>query len=144
MTETKRILVINGANMDLLGKRDANALGTDTLDSIMNELVQYGTNLGVEIVSYQSNVEGDIINLMHEAMHQYDGIVVNPGSFGHYSIGLKEAIDAMSIPCIEVHLANFFRKPENKSVLAPVCRGLVCGFGKESYKVAVDGILKVI
>lgn len=142
--ETKKILVINGANMDLLGKRDAKALGTDTLESIMNELVQYGTSLGVEVTPYQSNVEGDIINLMHEAMHQYDGIIVNPGSFGHYSIGLKEAIDAMQIPCIEVHLANFFRKPENKSVLAPVCRGLVCGFGKESYKVAVDGILKVI
>lgn len=141
---TKRIFVINGANMDLLGKRDAKALGTDTLESIMDELVQYGISLGVEIVPYQSNVEGDIINRMHEAMYQYDGIIVNPGSFGHYSIGLKEAIDAMDIPCIEVHLANFFRKPENKSVLALVCRGLVCGFGRESYKVAVDGILKVI
>lgn len=139
----KRVLVINGANMDLLGKRDPKALGSNTLESIMSELVVYGETIGVDVTSYQSNIEGDIINLMHEAMHTYDGIILNPGSFGHYSIGLKEAIDAMEIPCIEVHLANFFRKPENKSVLAPVCRGLVCGFGKESYKVALDGLVKI-
>ncbi len=139
----KRVLAINGANMNLLGKRDAKALGNNTLEFIMNELVAYGESIGVEVTHYQSNVEGDIINFMHEAMHTYDGIILNPGSFGHYSIGLKEAIDAMEIPCIEVHLANFFRKPENKSVLASVCRGLVCGFGKESYKVALDGLVKI-
>ncbi len=140
----KRVLVINGANMDLLGKRDAKALGNDTLEFIMNDLVEYGESIGIKVTQYQSNSEGDIINLMHVAMHEYDGIIVNPGSFGHYSIGLKEAIDAMEIPCIEVHLANFFRKPENKSVIASVCRGLVCGFGKESYKAALDGLMKII
>ena len=142
--EAKRVLVINGANMDLLGKRDAKALGTDTLESIMDEFVAYATKLGVEAVTYQSNSESDIINLMHEAMHTFDGIIINPGSFGHYSIGLKEAIDAFQIPCIEVHLANFFRKPENKSVIASVCRGIVCGYGKESYKVALDGLVKIM
>jgi 3-dehydroquinate dehydratase-2 len=140
----KRVLVINGANMDLLGKRDATALGNDTLESIMGEFVDYATKLGVEAVTYQSNSESDIINLMHEAMHTFDGIIINPGSFGHYSIGLKEAIDAFQIPCTEVHLANFFRKPENKSVIASVCRGLVCGYGKESYKVALDGLVKIM
>ena len=139
----KRILVVNGANMDLLGKRDRNALGTDTLDVLMEELIQYAKEIGADAVPYQSNVEGEIINILHEAMEQYEGVLINPGSFGHYSIGLKEAIDALPVPCIEVHLANFYRKPENHSVLAPVCTGLVCGFGRETYKAALDNILRI-
>ena len=142
--EEKEILVINGVNMDLLGKRDKNALGTDTLETIMAELIEYGKQIGVKVETYQSNFEGELINLLHDAREKYKGVIINPGSFGHYSIGLKEAIDALNIPCVEVHLANFFRKPENRSVLAPVCSGMVCGFGKESYKVALDGIVKVM
>ncbi|MCI8863854.1 MAG: 3-dehydroquinate dehydratase [Lachnospiraceae bacterium] len=139
----KKVLVVNGANMDLLGKRDPGAFGADTLDILMGELVEYGKEMGVQVSLFQSNVEGEVINILHEAMGQYDGVIMNPGSFGHYSIGIKEAIDAMPIPCIEVHLANFYRKPENKSVLAPVCRGLVCGFGRDTYKTALDGMLKI-
>ncbi len=140
----KKILVINGANMDLLGKRDKSALGTDTLESIMDELIEYGREINVEVEAYQSNLEGELINFLHRAEETYKGVIINPGSFGHYSIGLKEAIEPLHIPCVEVHLANFFRKPENKSVLAPVCSGLICGFGKESYKAALDGIIKII
>lgn len=140
----KKVLIVNGANMDLLGKRDTGALGTDTLETVMGELEEYTRDLHIEISNFQSNMEGEVINLLHECGAQYDAVIINPGSFGHYSIGIKEALDAVKVPCIEVHLANFFRKPENKSVLAPVCDGIVCGFGRDSYKVALDGILKML
>lgn len=140
----KSVLVINGANMDLLGVRDQKALGADTLDILMNELIAYGEKNEVQIIPYQSNMEGELINKIHDARSRLDAVIINPGSFGHYSIGLKEALDALPIPCVEVHLANFFRKPENKSVIAPVCSGIVCGFGRESYKVALDGVLKAV
>ena len=139
-----KVFVLNGANMDLLGKRDEKALGTDTLDMLMNELMEYGEENDAEVTTYQSNIEGELLNQLHDARGIYDAVLINPGSFGHYSIGLKEAIDALTIPCIEIHLANFFRKPENKSVIAPVCQGLVCGFGRDSYKVALDGALKLV
>lgn len=139
----KKVLVVNGANMDILGKRDTDALGSDTLEVIMDELVKYSRELHIELSVFQSNMEGEVINLLHNS-GEYDAVIINPGSFGHYSIGIKEALDAVLIPCIEVHLANFFRKPENKSVLAPVCNGIVCGFGRESYKVALDGIFKIL
>ena len=139
----KKVLVVNGANMDLLGKRDTDALGSDTLETVMEELVEYSRGLHIELSIFQSNMEGEVIQLLHDS-GAYDAVIINPGSFGHYSIGIKEALDAVRVPCIEVHLANFFRKPENKSVLAPVCNGIVCGFGKESYKVALDGIFKIL
>lgn len=140
----KRVLVVNGANMDLLGKRDVGALGSETLEVIMQELEEYSRSLEVEISCFQSNMEGEVINILHGSGERYDAVIINPGSFGHYSIGIKEALEAVHVPCIEVHLANFFRKQENKSVLVSACNGVVCGFGRGSYKVALDGIIKMM
>ncbi|MEG1857947.1 MAG: type II 3-dehydroquinate dehydratase [Pseudoflavonifractor sp.] len=142
--EKKRILVLNGANMDTLGKRDTGALGCDTLDSIMAELAVYAQAHHVELTCVQSNFEGELIQRLHEADGSADAVILNPGSFVHYARGLQEAISGLPVPCIEVHLANFFRKPENHSVLAVSCRGVVCGFGKASYQVALDGLLRIL
>lgn len=140
----QRILVLNGANMNTLGKRDAGALGAQTLEDIMADLERYAAQQGVAVECVQSNHEGELIERIQTAAEGFHGIILNPGSFGHYSFGLKEAIDAAGIPCIEVHLANFFRKPENHSVPAASCRGVVCGFGAKSYHVAIDGLLKIL
>lgn len=139
-----RVLVLNGANMNTLGKRDAGALGENTLDSIMKRLAAYAAGRETELTCVQSNSERELIELIQSAGQLYEGILFNPGSFVHYSIGLKEAIDASDVPCIEVHLANFFRKPENRSVLAASCRGVVCGFGADSYQTALDGLLHLL
>lgn len=139
-----RILVLNGANMNTLGKRDTGALGENTLDAIMDRLTAYAAERGTGLTCVQSNSERELMELIQSAEQSYEGILFNPGSFGHYSIGLREAIDASLIPCIEVHLANFFRKPENCSVLAASCRGIVCGFGADSYQTALDGLLHIL
>ncbi len=139
-----RVLVLNGANMNTLGKRDAGALGTKTLDAIMEDLKSYAAQRDVEAVCVQSNSECELIELIQQAEESYEAILFNPGSFVHYSVGLREAIDGSPLPCFEVHLSNFFRKPENRSVLAVSCRGVVCGFGAESYKAALDGLLHIL
>jgi len=140
----RRVLVLNGANMNTLGKRDTGALGAKTLDVIMKDLADHAAARGVEVTCVQSNSEAELIGAIQEAESAYDGILFNPGSFVHYSIGLREAIDGSPLPCIEVHLSNFFRKPENRSVLAASCRGVVCGFGSESYKAALDSLLYIL
>ena len=141
---TNRILVLNGANMNTLGKRDIGALGSKTLSSILEELTSYGASQDTEVICVQSNSEYELIELIQRAEETYVGIIFNPGSFAHYSIGLREALDDSPLPCVEVHLANFFRKPENRSVLAAACRAVVCGFGPASYKAALDGLLYIL
>lgn len=141
---THRILVLNGANMNTLGKRDTGALGATTLSDIMKDLTDYGAARDAEVTCVQSNSECELIELIQRAEEAYEGIIFNPGSFVHYSIGLREALDGSSIPCVEVHLANFFRKPDNRSVLAAGCRAVVCGFGPSSYKAALDGLLYIL
>ncbi|QUW21346.1 3-dehydroquinate dehydratase [Sporosarcina sp. Marseille-Q4063] len=140
----KKILLINGANMNLLGLREPDKLGSATLEEINREVIDYSKGLGIEVDTYQSNHEGDIIDRIQQASFEYAGVIINPGSFGHYSVGIKEAISTLSIPCIEVHLANFFRNPGNQSTIAPVCTGMISGFGKESYLVAVDTLMKIL
>lgn len=130
--------------MNLLGSRDTVKLGMATLEDINKEVIDYSKRLSIEVTTYQSNHEGDIIDRIQQANLEYTGVIINPGSFGHYSVGIKEAISALSIPCIEVHLANFFRNPANQSIIAPVCTGMVSGFGKESYLVAVDALIKIV
>lgn len=139
-----RILVLNGANMNTLGRRDTGALGKLTLDAIMDQLTAYAAARETQLTCVQSNSEQELVELIQSAEESYDGILINPGSFGHYSYSIQEAIGGSELPCIEIHLANFFRKPENHSVLAASCRGIVCGFGPASYQTALDGLLHIL
>ena len=135
-----RVLIINGSNMNLLGKRDPKNFGQTSLADINESIIQYGKTLDIDIDTFNSNSESEIVNKIQEAALNYDGVIINPGSFVHYSISIQEAIDFLSIPCIEVHISNFFRKSTNVSKIANVCSGFVCGFGIDSYKVALFGI----
>ena len=138
-----KIFVINGPNLDMLGKREPEIYGSDTLDSLNAELASYCATVGVEPQFFQSNSEGELIDIIHSAHGTADGIVLNAGAYTHYSIAIRDAIAAVELPCVEVHLSNVHKREEfrHKSVISAVCTGVICGFGKKSYKLAIDALL---
>lgn len=134
-----KLFVINGPNLDMLGKREPTIYGADTLDSINAELSEICKELGTEVEFYQSNSEGALIDIIHSARENADGIVLNAGAYTHYSIAIRDAISASETPCVEVHLSNVHKREEfrHKSVISAVCEGVICGFGKDSYRLAI-------
>lgn len=137
-----RILIINGPNLDILGKREPEVYGTMTLWDIENRLKEKYSKVKLEF--YQSNSEGPIIDALHKALDgSTDGVVLNPGAFTHYSLAIRDAVAALKIPVIEVHLSNVHGREEfrRKSVIAPMCRGVIAGFGARSYDLAIEYLL---
>ena len=134
-----KLFIINGPNLDMLGKREPTIYGADTLESINAELSEICKGLGIEAEFYQSNSEGALIDIIHSARENADGIVLNAGAYTHYSIAIRDAISASETPCVEVHLSNVHKREEfrHKSVISAVCEGVICGFGKDSYRLAV-------
>lgn len=135
----KKILVIHGPNLNLLGDRENNIYGDTTLEGINNEVRSLAGELGMDIDFFQSNVEGEIVNAVQKAKGTYSVVIINPGGYTHYSVAIRDAISAVQIPAIEVHLSNIHAREEfrQKSVIAPVAKGQIMGFGKESYLLAV-------
>ncbi|MFN2745377.1 MULTISPECIES: type II 3-dehydroquinate dehydratase [Bacillus] len=133
------ILIVNGPNLNRLGKREPEVYGKDTLTDLEQKLFQFAEGVHAELTFFQSNHEGDIIDALHEADEQYDGVVLNPGAFSHYSYAIRDAVAAIGIPVIEVHLSNPHAREEfrRRSVIAPVTRGQITGLGFEGYKLAV-------
>lgn len=138
----KKILVIHGPNLNLLGEREPGVYGTDTFESINNEIIAHAVKYGFNCEVFQSNHEGELIDTLHLARKKYDGVILNAGAYTHYSYAIRDAIAAIKIPVIEVHLSNIHARDEfrNKSVIAPVCKGQISGFGKYSYLMAVDAL----
>jgi 3-dehydroquinate dehydratase-2 len=139
-----RVLLINGPNLNLLGVREPDVYGHETLTEIVADLRSYAAERGVELTDFQSNTEGEIVTALHEAREVVDGVVMNPGAYAHYSIAIRDAISGVGLPVVETHLSNVHaREPFRKeSVLAPVCIGVVTGFGRNSYFVALDALLR--
>jgi len=136
---SKRIIVISGPNLNLLGVREKDVYGSVTLAEIGAAVTKEAERLGMEADFVQSNHEGEIIDKLHEARGKYDVIIMNPGAYTHYSIAIRDAVKAVEIPCIEIHLSNIHAREEfrSKSVIAPVCVGQICGFGADSYLIAL-------
>lgn len=135
-----KLLILNGVNLNLTGKREKGVYGEESLDSINAELKAYAKAHGYEIDCAQSNLEGELCTYIHEAEGVYDGIVLNAGAYTHYSIALHDAIAAVSVPVVEVHMSNVYAREEfrHKSVLTEVCKGEILGFGKNSYILAME------
>lgn len=134
-----KVLVINGPNLNLLGVREKGIYGSETLNDIAIRVNDEGSRLGLDVDFVQSNHEGEIIDKIHEARGQYGVIIINPGAYTHYSIAILDAVKAVEIPTIEVHLSNIHAREEfrSKSVIAPACKGQICGFGSEGYIMAL-------
>lgn len=138
-----KILVINGPNLNLTGLRSQEIYGTETLDTIMDELNAYVEGFGSEMHSVQTNHEGDIIDLLHYAMDEIDGIILNAGAYTHYSYAIRDAIEACGIPTVEVHLSDINNREPFRavSVIRPVCIEQICGKGKQGYFLAARLLL---
>jgi 3-dehydroquinate dehydratase II len=141
---THQILVLNGPNLNLLGTREPDVYGRDTLADILRDLRAHAAGRGAELRDVQSNHEGVLVDALHEARTWAGGVVLNAGAFTHYSIALRDAISAAELPTVETHLSNTHaREPfRHHSVIAPVCLGVVAGFGRDSYAVALDGLIR--
>ena len=137
-----KIQIINGPNINLLGKREPGIYGARSFEDYLQELRQWYPQ--VEIEYYQSNVEGEMINKIHEVGFDYDGIVLNAGAYTHTSIALQDAIRAVTSPVIEVHISNVHQREEfrHKSMIACACVGVICGFGLDSYRLGIEALIR--
>ena len=140
----REILVLNGPNLNLLGSREPEIYGTATLADIMADLATRADELGVAVRDHQSNIEGELIDALHDARTWAAGVVFNPGAFTHYSYALRDAVVGIDIPVVEAHLSNVHAREEfrHRSVLTAVCLGVVAGFGAQSYAVALEGLVR--
>ena len=137
-----KILIINGPNLNLLGKREPEVYGSTTFEDYFGELKTKFKSLELEY--YQSNVEGELIDKIHEVGFSYDGIVINAGAYTHTSVALRDAISGIETPVIAVHISNTHQREEfrHHSYISPVCKGVILGFGLDSYRLALESFLK--
>lgn len=139
----KRILVLHGPNLNLLGRREKEIYGALTLAEIDERLEKFAQENGFLVETFQSNAEGDLLTKIHEAMGRYDALVINPAAYTHTSVALRDALAALDIPVVEVHLSNIYRREEfrQKSLTAPIAVGVISGFGVQSYLLGLRAAL---
>jgi len=141
-----KILVIHGPNLDLLGKREIDIYGKVTIDEINGALKKKASASGIELEAMQSNHEGDIVDAIGRSKEKFDAIIINPAAYTHTSVAIRDAVAAVDIPIIEVHLSNIYAREEfrHTSLIAPVAKGQIAGFGKDSYLLALDAAVSVL
>ncbi|MBB5173087.1 type II 3-dehydroquinate dehydratase [Texcoconibacillus texcoconensis] len=139
-----KVLILNGPNLNRLGTREPDVYGRESLEDLKKRLDKFGNKRGVSIRMEQSNHEGELVDLLHTAEEDCQGIVINPAAFTHYSYALRDAIASLSIPTVEVHLSNVHARESFRqtSVTAPVCVGQLSGFGFLGYEMAIDYLLR--
>ncbi len=142
----KKILIINGPNLNLLGNRESDIYGKDSLDKIKSDCEKKGLEKELEINFFQSNNEGEIIDKIHEVNNIYDGVIINPAALTHSSIAILDSLRAINKPKIEIHLSNIYAREEyrKKSITSEGVDGLICGFGGNSYLLGIEAISKLI
>lgn len=140
------ILIINGPNLNLLGSREPEIYGDKTLQDLEQMVKQKAEQLTCNVSFIQTNHEGAIIDALHEARHQYDGVILNPGAYTHYSYAIRDAVAGIAVPVIEVHLSNIHARESfrQRSVIAPEVAGQISGLGMKGYNLALEGLMDMI
>ena len=141
-----RILVINGPNINMLGIREKNIYGVNDYNSLVEKIKKEASELDCQVDFFQSNIEGEIITSIQKAFGVYDGIIINPAAYTHYSIGILDALKSVNIPAIEVHISNIHQREDfrKKSVTAEGCIGQISGLGFEGYTLALRGLVNLL
>lgn len=136
-----KILIINGPNLNLLGLRETDIYGNKRFDDFFSQLIEKFPDITLEY--YQSNIEGELINKLHEHGFSFDGIIINAGAYTHTSVALRDAVSGIKTPVVEVHISNTLTREDfrHKSIIGPVCKGCIMGFGLKSYELAVLSFL---
>ena len=141
-----KILIINGVNMNMLGIREPEKYGSMTLKALEKELYAYSFELGIDLETFQSNHEGEIVEKIHSAYNNCDGIIINPGAYTHTSVAIRDALAAVNIPAVEIHITNIHGREDfrHKSLIADVCIGQISGFGTNGYKLGLKGLVDIL
>lgn len=141
-----KLLIIHGPNLNLLGAREPQTYGNESFDSINKKLYAHCFKTNIELEVFQSNSEGEIVTKIQQALNEFDGIIINPAAYTHTSVAIRDAIAAVNIPTIEVHLSNVYAREEfrHHSFIAPVCIGQIAGFKSHGYKLAIDAMAQYL
>ena len=143
---TKKILIINGPNLNLLGEREETKYGRVTLEEVKKNCEFHSKSINVEIRFYQSNIEGEIVEMIQKAKGNYNGIIINAAGYTHTSVAILDALLAIKLPTIEVHITNIYNREEfrKKSLISKAANGIICGFGVNGYIMALDSMKEIL
>ena len=140
------IYILNGPNLNLLGTREPDIYGADTLEMVEKKCAAKATTLGLSVDFRQTNIEGELVNWIHEARLKAHGILINAGAYTHTSVALHDALKAVNLPTVEVHLSNVYKRESfrHHSYISPAAHGVICGFGPQSYELALEGLSNIL
>ena len=143
---TQNIIIINGPNLNLLGKREESQYGNDTYSDLEKKCNEYAKNKDIKLTFKQSNIEGEIVSLVQQAISGFDGLIINAGGYTHTSVSIHDALLILKIPTIELHISNIYSREEfrQKSLISKAVNGIICGLGTDGYTMAIDAIIKLI
>ena len=141
-----KIIIINGPNLNLLGEREQSQYGSVTYDQLKENCSKKAKEIGLDVEFAQSNIEGELVNIIQDARKKFDGMIINAAAFTHTSVAIRDALDLFKKPIIELHLSNIYKREEfrQKSLISNVANGVICGFGAEGYIMALDAMKKYI
>ena len=143
---TQNIIIINGPNLNLLGKREESQYGSDTYSDLERKCNEYAKKKDIKLIFKQSNIEGEIVSLIQQAVSGFDGLIINAGGYTHTSVSIHDALLILKIPTIELHISNIYSREEfrQKSLISKAVNGIICGLGTDGYTMAIEAIIKLL
>jgi len=142
----KKIIILNGPNLNLLGEREKNQYGNVTLEDIKNNCIEYGVKNEIKLSFYQSNIEGELVNQIQKSRNDQNGLIINAGGYTHTSVAIHDALKILKIPIIELHISNIYNREDfrHKSLISKVAKGVICGFGADGYVMSIKAMSKFL